>query len=325
MSLADRIIDERKQAHWSQEELARRLGVSRQAVSKWESEQAVPDLSRMVQMADLFGTSTDYLLKGEEAGVERDGSAAPHAPARFVSEDEARAFLAFKQQSIPKIALGVALCIVSPALLVMLTGFGEDGVAGLTNELGIAIGLPALFILVGAAVYIFVTQGVQNEKFEYLEKEKVLVAEPAKKEVSELRAAQTESFGRNMAIGIALCVVAGVPLVIASCFVHKASVICAFVALLLVIVAAGVHIMVRAASAREAYDMLLQIQDYSPDEKAVRQKLNTFSGVFWLVVTAIYLAASFVTGKWGATWAVWAVAGVLYGAAYAVALRVVKK
>lgn len=65
MSLADRIIDERKKAHWSQEELAHRLNVSRQAVSKWESETAVPDLNRVVQMADLFGVTADYLLKDD--------------------------------------------------------------------------------------------------------------------------------------------------------------------------------------------------------------------------------------------------------------------
>ena len=63
MILADKIIDERKKAGWSQEELAAKLGVSRQAVSKWEGAQATPDLQRIVQMAGLFGVTTDYLLR----------------------------------------------------------------------------------------------------------------------------------------------------------------------------------------------------------------------------------------------------------------------
>ena len=63
MILADKIIDLRKKNGWSQEELAEKLDVSRQAVSKWESAQSVPDMSRIVMMSELFGVSTDYLLK----------------------------------------------------------------------------------------------------------------------------------------------------------------------------------------------------------------------------------------------------------------------
>ena len=63
MILADKIIEERKKNGWSQEELANKLGVSRQAVSKWESAGAIPDLKRILQMSELFGVTTDYLLK----------------------------------------------------------------------------------------------------------------------------------------------------------------------------------------------------------------------------------------------------------------------
>ena len=65
MILADKITEERKKNGWSQEELANQLGVSRQAVSKWESAGAIPDLQRILQMSELFGVSTDYLLKDE--------------------------------------------------------------------------------------------------------------------------------------------------------------------------------------------------------------------------------------------------------------------
>jgi transcriptional regulator with XRE-family HTH domain len=50
----------------SQEELADAVGVSRQAVSKWESEQTAPDLEKVVIMSDIFEVTTDYLLKGIE-------------------------------------------------------------------------------------------------------------------------------------------------------------------------------------------------------------------------------------------------------------------
>lgn len=69
MILADKIIDLRKKNGWSQEELAEKLGVSRQAVSKWEGAQSMPDMGRIVKMSELFDVSTDYLLKDDRPAV----------------------------------------------------------------------------------------------------------------------------------------------------------------------------------------------------------------------------------------------------------------
>ena len=63
MIFADKLMDLRKKNGWSQEELAEMLGVSRQAVSKWEGAQSIPDMTRIIQLSELFGVSTDYLLK----------------------------------------------------------------------------------------------------------------------------------------------------------------------------------------------------------------------------------------------------------------------
>ena len=72
MILADKIIDLRKKAGWSQEELAEKLAVTRQSVSKWEGAQSIPDMDKVVQMSRLFGVTTDYLLKDEiEIGSRR--------------------------------------------------------------------------------------------------------------------------------------------------------------------------------------------------------------------------------------------------------------
>lgn len=66
MNIADRIQYLRKQKGFSQEELADKVGVSRQAVSKWESEQSTPDLEKIIIMSELFEVTTDYILKGIE-------------------------------------------------------------------------------------------------------------------------------------------------------------------------------------------------------------------------------------------------------------------
>ena len=75
MELYERIALARKQAGLSQEQLGEKLGVSRQAVSKWESGQTNPDVAYLAEMCRLFGVSSDWLLLGEESAQER-------APAR---------------------------------------------------------------------------------------------------------------------------------------------------------------------------------------------------------------------------------------------------
>jgi transcriptional regulator with XRE-family HTH domain len=75
MILADKIIENRKKNGWSQEELARMLGVSRQSVSKWEGIQAVPDMNKILQMADLFIFPSIYeglplsVIEAQAAGI----------------------------------------------------------------------------------------------------------------------------------------------------------------------------------------------------------------------------------------------------------------
>lgn len=63
MTFSDKLIALRRKAGWSQEELAERLNVSRQSVSKWESAQSMPDIDKIVQLSSLFSVTTDYLLK----------------------------------------------------------------------------------------------------------------------------------------------------------------------------------------------------------------------------------------------------------------------
>ena len=88
----------------AQEALAERLGVSRQSVSKWESAGSVPDLQKVIQMADLFGVSTDYLLKDEMGQENRDTENAPQSDMDCslyrVTMEEANGFLNAKRKVI---------------------------------------------------------------------------------------------------------------------------------------------------------------------------------------------------------------------------------
>lgn len=103
MILADKIIDLRKKAGWSQEELAEKLAVTRQSVSKWEGAQSIPDMDKVVQMSRLFGVTTDYLLKDEieiaEPTVTEDDR---RPPLRRVTIGEASDYLALRRTAAPR-------------------------------------------------------------------------------------------------------------------------------------------------------------------------------------------------------------------------------
>ena len=132
MILADKISELRKKNDWSQEELAGQLGVSRQSVSKWESAASIPDLDKILKMSELFGVSTDYLLKDSKEPEEEllpaaapSGDYVPEADSavRCVSLEEANDFLDTVQDTAPRIAAGVSMCILSPVLLIFLFSF----------------------------------------------------------------------------------------------------------------------------------------------------------------------------------------------------------
>lgn len=67
MILGDRIKEERNNHDWTQGDLAEKLSVSRQAISKWELSTAYPDIERLIQLSDLFGVSLDSLIKGDDS------------------------------------------------------------------------------------------------------------------------------------------------------------------------------------------------------------------------------------------------------------------
>ena len=141
MIFADKLIDLRKKNGWSQEELAEKLNVSRQAVSKWEGAQSVPDMSRIIQLSELFGVSTDYLLKDNLEQAEPVQGSDEGSTARTVSMEEANAFLAVKEENSRRVALAVMLCILSPVALILLGGAQAFGLLDWSEELAGGIGL----------------------------------------------------------------------------------------------------------------------------------------------------------------------------------------
>lgn len=171
MILADKIIIHRKKNGWSQEELAEKVNVSRQSVSKWEGAQSIPDLEKIIALSKAFGVTTDYLLKDELEEEEFTKDDPTPAKVRRVSLEEANRYLSLRNEAAPRIALAVFLCIISPIALILLSGISESKIFPLNEDLAGGLGVVMLLMIVAAAVVIFIAQGMKHSDFEFLEKE----------------------------------------------------------------------------------------------------------------------------------------------------------
>ena len=318
MILADKITDLRKKNGWSQEELAEKLDVSRQAVSKWESAQSVPDMARILKLSEVFGVSTDYLLKDELGTPDVAELPDTGSPAHPVSMEEAHVYLDLKRESSLKVAAGVMLCVMSPILLLFLGGAQEYGKIALSESQAGGLGLIVLILLIGAGVYLFITTGLRMSRYEFMEHEPLDTLYGVSGMVRERQEQYRPVFARELTGGIILCVISVLPLGISLLFARENEFyhVIAISAMLLMI-AAGVFFIVRTAIIWDSFHILLEEEDYTREMKEEKKSV-IFPRIYWPLVTAGYLAWSFITNDWAHTWIIWPVAGVAFAGIYAI-------
>lgn len=328
MILADKIIDLRKKNGWSQEELAEKLGVSRQSISKWEGAQSVPDMNRILAMSRLFGVSTDYLLKDEleAADTPQPAPAEPSddLPLRQVSMEEANAYLDAKSAAARLIAPGVALCILSPVLLLVITGL-QQYYGFLTEVQATGIGLAVLIGMVAWAVMRFVHAHTIAAPYETYETEGIDTAYGVDGMVRERKSRYAPTHARRLALGIMLCVLSPLPQFLMMAVGKDDPRMIVAVGAVLVLAAAGVWLIVHTCILQGAMNVLLEEGDYTREQKRDLRRDEPIAGIYWAAVVVLYLTPSFLTNAWNKTWIIWPIAGVTWGVIAAVLHMVRKK
>ena len=313
MILADKIITLRKKNGWSQEEFAEKVGVSRQAISKWESAQSVPDLDKILRMSELFGVTTDFLLKDEFETEDYTGSTAEDSPLRAVSMEDANAYLAYKRSASTKIAFGVLLCILSPICLILLEGFAEAGM--MAEVIASAVGVCVLLAMIAVAVSTFIATALAGKKWKFIDEKKSFeLSYGVDGMVREKRAAFSSKYTVLTVTGVVLCIFCAAPLIVTSVLeMELLSVI--MVGVLLAICGAGVFCFVLGGVQYDAYTNLLAGDRRIGTKKHVSKVKTTealISEVYWLITTAIYFIWSFSTGAWHISWLTWVIGGALF-------------
>ena len=319
MTFSEKISALRKQKGWSQEELAEKLMVTRQAVSKWESAQSMPDLDKLVQLSEALGVSTDYLLKDEQAqSAPVPATAEQTVKPRHVTQEEARRYLQLQMAAIPKTTLGVALCVWSPIALIGLPVLRSTLNWGFPEEICSGIGLCVLLVMVAAGVALLLTASGKLREFEYLEREPIETDNGAREQALHMQREMASFCTRQNTIGVVLCILSVLPLFALMCVPgvpdgYYSLAVCA----LLLLVGIACLLLVRTGSMRGAVDKLLEQGDYTRENKAKSRFVGAVSAAYWLVVTAVFLFYTFGpngNGQPQYSWFIWAIAGVLYGA-----------
>ena len=318
MILADKIMALRKKAGWSQEELAARLNISRQSVSKWEGAQSIPDMDKVVQMSRLFGVTTDFLLK-DELEIEEHTQSEPmdEPPLRRVTMEEASAYLALRRAAAPKMALATFLCIISPVALLILAAMSEVSRFGISENAASGIGLCGLLVLVAIGVALFLTCSARVRDFAFLEEEPFETEYGVSGMVKERMQDFANTYSRLNITGTVLCILSAVPLFVSMCIETADVVYVAAVCLLLIIAGIGCVAFTYGGTIHASMERLLEEGDYTRQQKSRRGVKGAISTIYWLLVTAIFMWYTFGpsgNGQARYSWFIWAIAGVLYAA-----------
>ncbi|HOO79812.1 MAG TPA: helix-turn-helix transcriptional regulator [Lachnospiraceae bacterium] len=134
MIFADKLIQLRKREGWSQEDLAAKLNVSRQSVSKWEGATSVPDLDKIMKLSEIFSVTTDYLLKDSMGETIEYSDTYDSSQTCTVTVKEANEYMDLVNRLVPIRSIFIASYVLSPLTLILLSILTDCGVIELTEE-----------------------------------------------------------------------------------------------------------------------------------------------------------------------------------------------
>lgn len=288
MSLAENLQYLRAREGVTQEQLAERLDVSRQSVSKWESAASYPEMDTLLKLCDMFQVDMDTLLRGN---VEKS-----------LSEDTA-GYDRFMTLYARKIAGGVSAIVGSVALWSFLSALGLSEMPGTAM----------LLLVIAAAAVVFIASGMEEEHFR--KKHPVIpdfYTEP-----------QKERFHRryiwHIAGGVGAILLGVVMMVLAFTVLPEREPYESYIgAAFLAVVACAVYFLIYGGMLEDKYNIAKynRQNNPTPEDKSRRRRATTACSVIMILATAVFLFAGLAYYKWNWAAIIYPVGGVLCGAAW---------
>ena len=290
MSFGEKLQQLRKEKGLSQEDLAHQLNVSRQAVSKWESQNGYPEIEKMILISDLFQVSLDYLMKEDYEEHENETISSFHLMTQQNIED----YLHFKKSFALRIGSSVLLMIVGLfiAALCADTSYQSIGVFGFLIMVGIGV------------FFIIMTTLLKESKFK-IENEEIKIAFNDLQNLQE----QYQHFHKYFTLAIA----GGVLLIIVSlaCIVLLHETFPQYENILgaqfLLCIGIAVFLFIYFGILKDTYQFLIHNKAYMKAKKKEQQIENIYA--FTMPLAAIlYMIMGFTQNWWHPGWVIFPLA-----------------
>lgn len=211
MIFSEKITELRKRSGLSQEQFGDRIGVSRQAVSKWEMAQSVPDITRVMAIADLFGVPVDFLLKDEYGPEDLGDMPVPkEGQQKMITLEETQAYFQEKKNAAKQLIAAVFLFFLSPlpGIALSLTGDGRKGIVGAMIQ---------VIVLASAAVTVLSARQ-KTSRFRYFREDGRELAYGVKGAAEARRKEFEHVRSSGIIIGAGLIVLSVLPMMICAVF-----------------------------------------------------------------------------------------------------------
>lgn len=284
MNFGENLQNLRKMSHISQEELAEKLNVSRQAISKWESNDCYPETEKLIKICEIFNCSMDTILKGK---VQKQ------------NETTKTSYEKIMNNLSKGIALGVFLILLGTTFLLGI-------ISRSTDEQNIITGVIILLIFVLFAIPIFIIRGLEIETFK--RKNPILENFYTSEEIEKYG----KVFSKALAISISIIILGVIVFMALYGFkIFNGNVIMQ-VSILMIFITISTPILVYHGIQKDKYD-IEKHNKMNNDIKENEELLGKISGVIMIMATIIYFILGFIWNLWKYNWLIYPICGMICG------------
>ena len=291
MTLQEKIIKLRKKNGWSQEELADKIYVTRQAVSKWESGQSLPDVEKIVHMSKLFGVTTDYLLN-DEIGTEDIIEESASNDKKILEQADVDAFLDNARKRTKLCAIFLSLMFLSPVVFYILKLASVENyklIGGIVGIVVFAIGFTIFAIADNIA-----------SPFNYIRKEQnFILGYGIGNYLEQIKAQNKKKNDICSTISTSLLMLVAMALILLMSLYKGTSnyglISDISIVVSLIVMSAVVPLSIVAARENNTFNLLFKKRDYSQEKLELNKKLNFVRFIVTSVALLGYLVYMFLS------------------------------
>ncbi len=284
MNFGENLQNLRKMSHISQEELAEKLNVSRQAISKWESNDCYPETEKLIKICEIFNCSMDTIIKGR---VQKK------------NETTKTSYEKIMNKFSKGIALGVFLILLGTTFLLGI-------ISRSTDEKNIITGVIILLIFVLFTIPIFIIRGLEIETFK--RKNPLLENFYTSEEIDKY----DKVFSKALVISISIIILGVIVFMALYGFkIFNGNVIMQ-VSILMIFITISTPILVYHGIQKDKYD----IEKHNKANNYIKENeelLGKISGVIMIMATIIYFILGFIWNLWKYNWLIYPICGMICG------------